>query len=453
MIVLLPQPNGLSLPAQRAFAGATFILVLWITRAIPVPASVLLLGLLLRGLGAVPSLGAGFGGFASPVVAFLLGIFGIAHAVVSTGLARRFSRLLLRRARGGVVRLYVQQLFLFCGGAYVVPSAITRSSIMIPVYRDVLRRLRSGSGGEPGSRLGRLVMLPHAVLNAAASSALLTGGLASITAASLLGGVSWLRWFAAMALPYYLFIAAAGGLLLMCFGGASGDAAPAAGVADGPEPRRAPWSRGEAQALVTLTAVSLLWVTDFLHGFHPAFPALLAAAALLAPRLGVAEWRDFLRQVSWSQLFLVAGSLTLARVLVETGAAAWLAARLFSSLGAGSYPVWAMALVILLLSALVHAIVPNVPGSLAVLIPVLTPLAARLGLPPLVAGFIMTMAVDTLVFYPYQSVLALMVYETGYVRTIDLALSGMLFMVLLMALVLLLFLPFWGLVLERWGAA
>jgi hypothetical protein len=39
------------------------------------------------------------------------------------------------------------------------------------------------------------------VLNPLASSALLTGGLVSITAGSLLGGFSWLRWFVASAVP------------------------------------------------------------------------------------------------------------------------------------------------------------------------------------------------------------------------------------------------------------
>jgi hypothetical protein len=62
-------------------------------------------------------------------------------------------------------------------------------------------------------RSGRMLMLALGVLNPLASSALLTGGLASMTASALLGGFSWLNWFALMAAPYYALLF--GGALLL----------------------------------------------------------------------------------------------------------------------------------------------------------------------------------------------------------------------------------------------
>ena len=49
-------------------------------------------------------------------------------------------------------------------------------------------------------------MLALGMLNPLASSALLTGGITSITAATLIGGFSWLGWFALMAVPYYALL-------------------------------------------------------------------------------------------------------------------------------------------------------------------------------------------------------------------------------------------------------
>src|SRR2546421_553859 len=79
--------------------------------------------------------------------------------------------------------------------AVFLPSAITRNAILIPAYRESLDAM----GLRPTDGRARAVMLTLGVLNPLASSALLTGGIASMTAASLLGGFSWLRWFVLMA--------------------------------------------------------------------------------------------------------------------------------------------------------------------------------------------------------------------------------------------------------------
>src|SRR5206468_1707923 len=144
-------------------------------------------------LGTVPGLRPTqvFGGFAFPVVFFLIGGVAIAIAVERTGLAARVARQLLAGARGRPGRLYAQLLVSLPAMAVFLPSAITRNAILIPAYRESLDAM----GLHPTDGRARAVMLTLGVLNPLASSALLTGGIASMTAASLLGGFSWLRWF------------------------------------------------------------------------------------------------------------------------------------------------------------------------------------------------------------------------------------------------------------------
>ncbi len=151
------------------------------------------------------------GGFASEVVFFLIGAIAIGTAVEVSGLAARAARFLGRMARGSPARLYVQMIASLPAFAVLVPSAITRNAILIPAYEEALDRMGIGKT----DRSGRMLMLALGVLNPLASSALLTGGLASMTAASLLGGFSWLRWFALMAVPYYALLFG-GALLLRC---------------------------------------------------------------------------------------------------------------------------------------------------------------------------------------------------------------------------------------------
>src|SRR5262249_56424757 len=109
-------------------------------------------------------------------------------------------------------------------------------------------------GVAQSDRSGGMLMLALGVLNPLASSALLTGGLASMTAASLLGGFSWLRWFALMSVPYYALLFGGAALLRALVGpfepGRGGQAAA---------PPRQPTSASELKtpALLGLTLAPL----------------------------------------------------------------------------------------------------------------------------------------------------------------------------------------------------
>ena len=48
-----------------------------------------------------------------------------------------------------------------------------------------------------------------------------------------------------------------------------------------------------------LTATLALWLTDNFHRLSPAIPALIGAAVLLTPRIGVLSWRTFESKLSW----------------------------------------------------------------------------------------------------------------------------------------------------------
>ena len=159
--------------------------VLWITEATPIGLTAIIVVVLLAlcpGIG----LSAAGSGLASEVVFFLIGAVAIGAAVEASGLAERAARCLGRMAQGSPARLYVQMIASLPAFAVLVPSAITRNAILIPAYRDALERM----GVRRIDRSGRMLMLALGVLNPLASSALLTGGLASMTASSLLGGFS-----------------------------------------------------------------------------------------------------------------------------------------------------------------------------------------------------------------------------------------------------------------------
>jgi anion transporter len=430
---LAPPLEGLSAQGQGVLGAMIAGAVLWITEATPIGLTAIIVVVLLAlcpGIG----LSAAGSGLASDVVFFLIGAVAIGAAVEASGLAERAARFLGRMAQGSPARLYVQMIASLPAFAVLVPSAITRNAILIPAYRDALERM----GVRRIDRSGRTLMLALGVLNPLASSALLTGGLASMTASALLGGFSWLNWFALMAVPYYALLF--GGALLLRVIIGPFERGEAASVST---PKRRPFSAAEIKTLAALAATLALWLTDSLHRLSPAVPALIGGGALLLPGVGVLSWKTFESKLSWGIILSVGASLSLAAAMTRSGAAAWLSQHVVDQLaGLASRP--AILIVALIAAvALVHLAITNLAACIALLIPIAATIAERAGLNPVVCGLIVTIVVDAVILYPVQTATNLLAYETGYYSANDVRRLG-LGMLLLTMVVVSLTIPYWG---------
>jgi anion transporter len=431
---LAPQLEGLSPQGQAVLGTMGAGAILWISEATPIGLTGIAV-LILLALSPGMRLSDAAGGFSSDVVLFLIGAVAIGTAVEASGLAERAARFLSRMARGSPARLYVQMIASLPAFAVLVPSAITRNAILIPAYSEALDRM----GIRKSDRSGRMLMLALGVLNPLASSALLTGGLASITAASLLGGFSWLRWFVLMSVPYYALLFG-GALLLRCLvgpfePGRHGQA---------PAPTGQAFPMIEVKTLIVLAATLVLWLTDRFHGLSPAIPALIGAAVLLAPRVGVLSWKTFESKLSWGLILSIGAALSLAAAMTRSGAAAFVSESVVSHLvGFANQPIL---LIVGLIGAvaLIHLAITNLAACIALLIPVAATIAERASLNPIVCGLIVTVVVDAVILYPIQTATNLLAYETGYYGAADVRRLGI-GMLLLTTVVILLTIPYWSL--------
>ena len=163
-------------------------------------------------------------------------------------------------------------------------------------------------------------MLALNSINRLASTVLLTGGITPVLAASLIGGISWSRWLLLMIVPYGALLAVGSVLIYGLY--RKGFAVPLPSM-PAAEPR--PFSGKEIRTLVITIGASLLWLTDALHHWNPALPALLAWVFLMMPGIGVITWRDFEKNFGWANFFVLASSLSLARALASSGASTWIA--------------------------------------------------------------------------------------------------------------------------------
>jgi anion transporter len=430
----LPAPADLPLRAQRTLAVVVLAIGLWSAEvmAAGVTSVVVIVALILT--GAVPDVRAGFVGFADPVPYFLVGVLTIGLAVAKSGLAERIAVLLIARAGGRPRRLYVELLAAFPLLTLLLPSATTRTGILVHVYDQALE-LALVPRGAP---LAKAIMLALNSINRLASTLLLTGGITPVVAAALIGNMSWSRWFWLMLAPYSALLVIGAVLIYWRYrAGFRGELPlPAPG-------RLGQLTAREIRTLVIVGLAAALWLTDSLHHWHPVVPALIAWICLLAPGIGVLSWKEFEEGLGWANLFVIASSLSLAKALIDSRASAWIAAHLARDVPVLATSPVLVVVTLLVVAAVLRALVPNITGFLATTIPLAMSVGAATGVNPLVCGLAVTIAGDAVLYYPAQSASSLVVYQRGHLTAPEILRFGV-WMTLLAALVVLVVaLPYW----------
>ena len=436
-LFLPPVLGSLPIAGQRALIVTLITILLW-TGELLEPGVAALVGVTLLALsGATASLREALQGFANPVPFFLISVLTMGVAVVRSGLAERLARTILERSRGKSLAVYLQLVLSFPILTFVLPSATTRSGILIHIYDEVF----SLGGVRRGADVAKAIMLALSSINRLASTTLLTGGITPVMSAAIIGGMSWTGWFTLMAVPYYAIIVVGGVLTYGLYhrGFSHGLPLPA------PVHRR-PVSPIEWRTIAIILGASALWLTDGLHHLDPALPALLAFAALLTPGVGPLVWSDLDRGVGWSNFFVIAASISLAHALVASGAAPWLGRLLVGGLPALGDSALAVVILLMLGATLLRVVVPNISGFLALALPIAMSVGREAGINPLVCALVVMITGDAVVYYPAQSSSALVIYERGHVSAAEILRFGLWMTLVGWIAILVVALPWWTLI-------
>ncbi|MHB8575236.1 MAG: SLC13 family permease [Dehalococcoidia bacterium] len=421
--------------AGRASLAVTSLSVgLWASEVLALPVTALLAVTLLYAMKAVAQPEQALSGFGSPVLFFLLGSAGLGIAAQEAGLTERLAAWLLAHSRGSGRRLLLDLLISMPVQAFIVPSALSRNAILVPVYDHLLERI-----GRP-PRLGMAVMLTLGIIGPLASSALLSGGTSPVAAAQAIGGFTWLTWFRALAPPYYLLLAL-GGVAVWVYARPERDITVDAEAQVGPGKLRAAEWRVAAVLIVT----ALLWMGDQFTRWPPAIPALLALVALMLPGFGVMSWDRFAAKAPWGTCTVLAGATSLGSALSSTGAAAWVAHGLFGRL-AGTSNQAAMVIAVFIVTALIALTIPNRAAAITLGVPLAAAYAHSGPLAGAAAGLIVMIAVDAETIYPAQTATNLLAYDRGYFSAGQLARFNLITIIIAALVTVFVALPWWGLV-------
>ena len=425
-------PPGLSVAGWHTATLFVAALVLWVSEALPIAVTALLVVVAqpLLGLATLP---AAFAGFISPVFFFVLVMYVIAQAFTTTGLDRRFALWLLDRA-GDSPRAAITRLMLGCGALSTIVSDVPVCAIFMAIAVGICDRLRLVPGE---SRFAKALMIGIPI-------AALIGGVGTPAGSSINilglffieqnggGRVPFLHWMAIGIPMVVILLPVAAFTVTRIY---PPEITSIGSALDLAADRRqlGPIKAAELRVLAVMAVMIVFWIaSSWLPRIDTVVVAVFGAAALFLPGMGVFEsWKQAERGTGWDALLMIGGVTSIGAATAQTGLAKWLVDSSLSGIH-GWQPAAAIA-AICAFTVVVHLVLPIAPVINAVMIPPIVLLAKETGHNPALYGLPVAFTASCAFLLPLDAV-ALVTYGKGYYRMFDMFLPGLLISIVWVAL-------------------
>ena len=407
--------TALSAQGRACLAVMIWACAIWLSEAIPIAMTGLMIPALLALTGAVPKLNQAATAFAQPVALLCLAAFIFAALMMASGIDRRIAVNIMRYAKikrvGGVIwTMFGFNLIL----SLILPAANARAATMLPVVNGILRFF---GDTEEERRAKKAIVIQSIVYGAMISGiCILTAHVPNLIIVGLLNkqlgvSVSYIDWFI-LQFPYIgMFVLTnwwvnfrlrtnridiPGGTERVC-----------AQCKEIPPMTFQDWF-----ILVVFGVVALLWITQrTLHNLHTAMAILIGIMIMFSPGLLSIRWKAIQDRTIWGTWVMLCGALSMSSVMGSSGLANWLAAGIHPLVF--GHPWWMMMLLILAGTQIIRIGMLSNIAAITVLAPILLALAPKLGLNA--AAFTMLVAnADTYAYLmPTQLTAAVIAYGTN----------------------------------------
>lgn len=416
-IYLAPLPVGLTAQGKMAFAIFVLGTTLWVTNALPFGVTGLLAVALLGLTGAMAPADA-FAAFGNPAVFFLIGVFVLAAALITSGLSKRCALLFLRRFEHSPYRFATGMTLAATFGTVWMPAQAT-TAMLFPIALEVALALRLRPRESPYAKVLFLSLAWGAMIGSTASF------LGSTRAALALGmlhrahgeTIPFASWVVAL-LPVVLLGALAIPVILRAiFPREVVDFSAARRVLEEAVAELGPMgaTQWKTAIIVLLTVAAWVW---FGARVDLAVIALLGAVTLFAA--GVLKWEQAESQIYWNIVLMYGGAIALGVVIDQTGAARWL---ITSVLGDVTVPPYVAVAGVAAASLLLSEFMSNA-AAVAVILPLAFSLGDQLGASPIALVLATTTGAGLDFALPFSSAPNTIVFASGYLRMTDVVKAG-----------------------------
>jgi solute carrier family 13 (sodium-dependent dicarboxylate transporter), member 2/3/5 len=421
LILTMEKPSDLSEVGQKALALFAGIFILYLTEAIPLAiASILVVPVAV--LFGITNTKNALGGFGSSSVYLMLGAFILATAMVKSRLAERITYLIMKIVGDSAVRITAGIVFANMVLAFLVPSTTARTAILLPVCISII----SVFGAEGRTKFAIALLLILVFTNSTISAGILTASVPNPITVDYIskatGGhlITYGQWFIYGFPPALLMTGLTWWIVLKMYKPEKERIPNGTAYVTNKLAELGPLTRDEKRSLYVFTLIVCLWVTGGWTKIDPTIACLAGVCLLFLPKVGFLTWGEADKGISWHILIMTGGGISLGDILVQTGAAKWLAATIFHGLGLHGMSLVMVLIIVMLIVQYMHLFFVGTTPMATGLIPIIIGMADVLNVSPLVfalpAGMIIS-GYPLLMFYcTSPNILA---YGTGHLTVGD----------------------------------
>ncbi|AQW56884.1 SLC13 family permease [Vibrio owensii] len=390
-----------------------FVAVLWLTEAIHVSITALLIPLLAVFLG-IFNTQAALNNFSNSIIFLFLGGFALAAALHKQKLDQAIADKVLLIARGKM-SVAVFMLFGVSAGLSMWISNTATTAMMLPLVLGVMTKLDA----KKSHSTYLFVLLGIAYSASIGGIATLVGSPPNAIAAAEVG-LNFTEWME-LGLPISLILMPIAILVLYTM------TKPDLSHTFELDHQPVEWTNGKKITLAIFLLTVTFWIFSkpinaMLGGFAK-FDTLVAIGAILL--LGASravEWKDIEKTTDWGVLILFGGGICLSNVLKATGTSVFLANGL-----AGFLEQAGVLLTILSVVAFVVFLTEfaSNTASAALLVPVFATIAEALGLSPVILSALIAVAASCAFMLPVATPPNAIVFATGHIKQKEMMRIGM----------------------------
>ncbi|MFV8405378.1 SLC13 family permease [Vibrio harveyi] len=390
-----------------------FVAVLWLTEAIHVSITALLIPLLAVFLG-VFNTQAALNNFSNSIIFLFLGGFALAAALHKQKLDQAIADKVLLIARGKM-SVAVFMLFGVSAGLSMWISNTATTAMMLPLVLGVMSKLDA----KKSHSTYLFVLLGIAYSASIGGIATLVGSPPNAIAAAEVG-LSFTEWME-LGLPISLILMPIAILVLYTM------TKPDLSHKFELDHQPVEWTNGKMITLAIFLLTVTLWIFSkpinaMLGGFAK-FDTLVAIGAILL--LGASravEWKDIEKTTDWGVLILFGGGICLSNVLKATGTSVFLANGLAGFLEQAGVLLTILAVVAFVVFLTEFA---SNTASAALLVPVFATIAEALGLSPVILSALIAVAASCAFMLPVATPPNAIVFATGHIKQKEMMRIGM----------------------------
>ena len=432
-----PSAEGLSAEATAALAVALWVGTWWVTEAVPIAVSALLPIVLFPLTGAL-DLGTTTAAYGHKYVFLYLGGFLLAIAIEKVNLHRRIA-LFIIASIGTRMRMIVLGFMVATAFLSMWISNTATSVMMLPIGLAIIAQYRDhpDTPENEHTQFGKMLMLAIAYSASIGGIGTLIGTPPNLVLAGIvkeLYGVEigFLEWML-LALPLSILLLALCWVYLTRFAVKLKADEFTGGVEEIKRQREAlgPIHRDEKKVGIVFLLTAVAWISrsfllsPILPAIDDTIIALSAGIALFVIRGSngkgaILSWDDS-KRIPWGILILFGGGLAIAQGFKDTGLAQWFAEQLITL---EFLPLIVMTLVLVAAINFLTEITSNL-ATTAMILPVLAPLAAAMGVHPYIFMIGATLAASCAFMLPVATPPNAVVFGSGYVSMKDMIRAGL----------------------------